>query len=211
MLPFAKRKQCEEALVLLPAHRAAAATEELRYGDALAVYDEAIARFPDNWVLRNDRAAVLSTMGELKAATEELEALLDHPNIKEPVNAMLKNNIAWNLLIIDPEANLERAEELSRAAIAVHGNVPAVTGTRGSVQVMRGNLDDGIALLKKAIDLATSPNSRAENAAWLALAYALAGDVQPSERYLSLSRQLDSSCVSLRFVEPRIEAALSRD
>ncbi len=64
-------------------------------------------------------------------------------------------------------------------------------GTRGTVLVEMGQLEEGIKLLKEAFEKHPAEPNKALNACHLAIAYSRMGDRQQAENYLKLARQFD--------------------
>ena len=77
-------------------------------------------------------------------------------------------------------------------------------GTRGTVLVEMGQLQEGVKLLKEAFEKHTVGYNKALNACYLAIAYFRMGDRQQAVNYLKLAVQLDSECSLLERAEAEL-------
>ena len=63
------------------------------------------------------------------------------------------NNIAWSYLLACDRKVLEKAFEYSYQAMQLNSKHPAILSTRGSILIEIGEIDDGINLLKKCVNI----------------------------------------------------------
>jgi len=120
------------------------------------------------------------------------------------------NSLAWADLMQGDAALLPEADRWSAKAIELLPDEPAVQGTRGTVLLGLGRLDEGIALLERSEQGTTEqgtkrPQARALDLAALALGEALRGDSGRARALLAKVHALDPRCELL----PRAEAALA--
>jgi Tfp pilus assembly protein PilF len=101
--------------------------------------------------------------GEAVAAIEQYEQVLK----QAPDNLVALNNLGWAYF----ESGDPRAEETARRAFKLSPKNGAVADTLGWIQVSKGNLDDGIPTLRKAVELSGgNPDIKYHLAAGLAAA-----------------------------------------
>ena len=110
--------------------------------------------------------------GELARATGEYEQVL----ATAPNNYVALNNLAWSYF----ETGDPRAEEIARRAYEQSPQDGSVADTLGWIQVRKGNLAEGIPMLRKAVQYNDHPEVRYHLAAGLAAA----GDHAEARRIL---------------------------
>ena len=117
---------------------------------------------------------------------------------------VMLNNIAYvDALIGTPDLLLE-AEQYSLEAFRGIPWLPSMKGTRGTVLVQRGELDEGVALLEQSMNESQEANGKAENGCILAIAETKRGNRERAKSLLDVARQLNPECYLL----PRAEEAL---
>jgi Tfp pilus assembly protein PilF len=67
-------------------------------------------------------------------------------------------------------------------------------GTRGIVLVEKGEFDEGISLLKQAMEENETPHHKAINAAYLAITEIRRGNIERAQHYHDVALQFDVSC-----------------
>ena len=127
----------------------------------------------------------------------------------QPANRVFRgttlNNLAWGHLMIGDAAHLAEADRRSSAAYAMLPDHAGARSTRGSVLVEKGEIDQGIALLRSAMNAAERDQSKACCASFLAIGERRLGHVDAAERMLAEARRLDCKCEVL----PRAERVFS--
>ena len=96
---------------------------------------------------------------------------------QEPENFIAANNLAWNYF----EADDPRAEQAARRAYAIQPDNSFVVDTLGWILVKKGELQDGIAMLRDATE--TSSNTP-EIHYHLAAGLAAAGEAEEAKNIL---------------------------
>ena len=170
--------------------------------------EKALALDADSGVARNILGIIRMAQREYQAARETFVGLLDSEAGKEPgLHYLLLNNIAYlNALLRDP-ALLPEADQFSAEALQHLPWVPAVTGTRGTVLVELGRLEEGIALLKRSMALHAEKQGKALNACHIAFGEMRRGDLNAARAHLAIARTLDRQCFLLPEVEAQLKAA----
>ena len=97
------------------------------------------------------------------------------------------------------------ADNFSAHALAVMPWSALFKGTRGSVLVELGWIDEGVTLLRQALNDNPSKQHRALDACYLALAMSGNRDDRKAGRHLRRARRLDPNCTLLGRVEREVE------
>ena len=153
------------------------------------------AAYPRAPVIANTSGNLFIRMGEYAQARQAfLDALQSVQEMRPGLRYVLLNNIAYaDTLLADPSL-LAEADEYSLMAYKNAPWEPSVVGTRGVALVALGRVDEGVALLKKAMATHTDVESKALDACHLALAERSRGNVAEGTRYWHAARQLDPRC-----------------
>jgi putative PEP-CTERM system TPR-repeat lipoprotein len=118
-------------------------------------------------------AQAYKNLDETADAIAQLEQVL----AQHPDNYVAANNLAWNYF----EAGDDRAEALARRAFELRPDSDAVADTLGWILTKNGNLDEGIPVLRSAVELS---NGRVEIRYHLASALAEAGKKEEAREIL---------------------------
>ncbi len=185
-----RKKDAEELQALRYSFEALMCREEKDLAGARTWCDQGLALFPDNVHLLNTSGINYLDQQRYEPAREVFASLLAKADT--PGNRFLfMNNIAYADALAGKPEWLAEADAYSRDAYVAVPWVPAIVGTRGTVLVALGQFDEGLKLLKKSLEDAGSPVSKAENACHVAIALARMGNFAEARRYLELARQLD--------------------
>jgi tetratricopeptide (TPR) repeat protein len=115
--------------------------------DAMAIYDAALAAYPDNVDLLYARALHAVGMRRLDILERDLRAIL----AIQPDHADALNALGYTLA--DQTDRYEEALALIQRALALKPEDPAVLDSMGWVQYRLGNLDEAAHYLAKALEL----------------------------------------------------------
>jgi len=167
--------------------------------------DKALSLDGTSGIARNVLGIIQMAGGENHASRETFLQLLETEDAREPgLHYILLNNIAYlDALLRDPSL-LPEADQFSAEALKHLQWVPAIMGTRGTVLVELGQLDEGIALLKKAMSLHTDKQGKALNACHLAIGELRREDPDAARKYLASAKTLDPKCFLVPHVEDEI-------
>jgi len=136
-----------------------------------------------------------------EAALERLHAA-DEPRGSQRI--VLLNDIAFLDVLIGDEELYDEADRFSAEAHRAAPNTGAIMGTRGSVLVCIGEVEEGRRLLRKAYRLLTDPADRSEEAAWMAIAEHALGRRSQAKKWLARAERLDTTAPSLRIARTRM-------
>lgn len=175
---------------------------------ALDWCNQGLALFPHNVHLLNVSGILCLDQQDYRRARDIFLKLLPSEVKPDGMRYLILNNIAYvDALIGDPEL-LPEADAHSKEAYGAAPWVPSITGTRGTVLVAMGQMEDGIKLLKESFEKAESSRSKAENACHLAIANVRIGNRDQAEKYLKLARELDSSCPLIERAHTEVQKAV---
>ncbi len=125
-------------------------------------------------------------------AYEESTKLLEELWADSPFDAKTSNNLAWSYAILGQQ--LERAEELSRAAIMLSDDPTASRNTRGAILARQGRWDEARALFVEARDTDDRPRHWSVNEYFVGLCdYELGRREEAIQRWQTALRITTSS------------------
>jgi hypothetical protein len=180
--------------------------EHLRRGEfeaALSRYQEGLAGSPDSFLLRHNVAVTRVNLEEYRHAREELFALMETDEGREPAHLpLLNNNVAYCDLMLAatgeaPEL-LDEAARYSELAYRQAPAIPALAGTRGAVLLLERQIEPGLKLLRKAFRRHADASARATTAGWIAFGEARRGARDTARQWLETAERLDRDAHSVR-------------
>ena len=125
--------------------RAYELNEQAGNEDAVAPLRAYLANHPDDSHVRLYYAQALQAQGDLAASASEYETVVE----SEPENFAAINNLAWIYFLRGDD----RAEQTARRAYGLAPSNSAVVDTLGWLLLSRGELDESIDLLRRAVAL----------------------------------------------------------
>jgi len=168
-----------------------------RFSDAKRWFERGLERYPDDIGNRDGLAMACLFLGDFQAARGHWCALLTRAEISDEALARLLNNIAWVNLQIGGAEMLDEADRFSHAALQAQPWISPFQGTRGSVLVELGRVEEGLPLLRRAFTGNLEDRLKALNACYLALGESKRGKREESLSYLDMARTLDPQCLLL--------------
>ncbi|HSB00822.1 MAG TPA: site-2 protease family protein [Anaerolineales bacterium] len=175
------------------------------FGSAKKWVDKALALDGNSGMARNVLGVIQMACGEHRASRATFVQLLDTEAGKEPgLHYMLLNNIAYLDALLHDATLLPEADQFSAEALKHLAWVPAIVGTRGTVLVELGQLDEGIGLLKKSMSRHSDKQGKALNACHVAVGELRRGDLDAAHKYLASAKMLDPTCFLITEVEAQI-------
>ena len=157
-------------------------------------FEKAAAHAPDEVSTKTNLALNLLDLGRLEEAHAGFLRILESTTLKPLEKAIIQNNVAYASIRLGRPDLLDEADRLSRESLAVLPTVAAVKGTRGSVFCAMDRLDEGIPLLKQAMEEHDDPKNKALNACELAIAERKRGNLEASDQYWKSAQSLDPLC-----------------
>ncbi len=119
--------------------------------------------------------------------------------------AFMANVLAWSLLVAEDRISAE-ADEASEVAYRLDASA-RIAGTRGSVLIELGHIDEGMPLVLRSLAACLEDSSRALNLCYLAIGEAGRGEVTRARATLAAAEQLDPQCVLLDRARSRVPTA----
>jgi len=96
---------------------------------------------------------------------------------------------------------LKEADQYSLEALNKLLWVPSVKGTRGTVLLELGKIEEAIPLLRETMQKHENFGNKAQNACWLAIAEIRRGDRIAGQKYLEEARKFDPACFLINRVQ----------
>jgi hypothetical protein len=149
-LPFWNRADIQNILSAGKIMDAYELYEMKKYSEAEKLFKDCVETYPDMVLPRINVAAALIKQGKVEACISFLEESLQVAE-DDPLMFFIFNNLAWAYLICYTEEALKKADEYSAKAYLLNKKHPNVLGTRACVLIEKGELEDGLVLLKKAV------------------------------------------------------------
>jgi len=206
-MPFIDDSELMKHYVGYYAAEALQSYAENDFEKASAWVDKALELDANSGPARNVQGIIQLARREYHDARETFTRLLVSEDTEQPgFRYILLNNIAYLDALLNDPSLLPEADEFSSEALKHLPWMPAVIGTRGTVLVELGQFEEGIELLKKAMDLHTDKQGKALNACHLALGEYRRGDANTADKYLSTAKTLDPEC----FLIPQVEAQVTK-
>ncbi len=200
-IPFYSSKKVDEMLGQYYAFECEEFRKQKKYEAAKQICSEGLKNLPNNTQILNNLAILLLDLKEYDNARDIFRTLLDRDDIRKEVKILLKNNMAFTNLLIGRPDRLPEADAYSAEAYGDAPWNPAFKGTRGSVLVETGKLEEGITLLKESMSLTDEVQGKALNAAYIAVGEMKKGNAQESKRYYDLAKKFDPDCPLLVKIE----------
>lgn len=172
-----------------------------------------LAAYPESILLRNLKGVIHTWEDDYNQALEVFSVILEElprlessrPEAQPAFRFLMLNNVAYSWLMLDDPSTIQQADAYSLEAYQNMPWQPEIAGTRGSVLVAMGKLDEGLPLLEKAMIQNIQPRDKAENACQIALGEIKRGDLVQARRYLEKARNWHPECTLI----PRVETALA--
>jgi len=117
------------------------------------------------------------------------------------------NNIAYTDALIGGPELLMEADRYSLEAMTNLSWMPSIKGTRGTVLLELGKIDEAVSLLHETMQTHDNLINKAENACWLAIAETRRGNPNAGRKYLDEARKFDSTCFLLERAQNILDGA----
>lgn len=200
--PDAARKQLQDLRLLYPQQAAQSYLVEaglLRWleqpQEALALYEQALAQYPDHAELRYARALTAATMGDVDTAEQDLRQLLT----QAPDDPQYLNALGYTL--VDRTTRYQEGYELVERAYALRPDDPAIMDSMGWALFRLQRFDQARVLLEQAY--AASPDG--EIAAHLAEVLWQLGERQQARQILADALKREPTHQVLRDTKKRLQ------
>lgn len=171
-----------------------AARRRRRFAEARERYARGLERFPDHALLRNNLAVTLLDLRDGEAARPHLLHLVAREPLEPGLRPLVFNNLAAADLLIGRPDLLAEADRYSEEAFRHAPWLAAVRGTRGGALVETGRVDEGLALVRGAMETLKDPAQKAILACYAAMGEKRKGNDAEARQCLETARALDPEC-----------------
>ncbi|HTH50235.1 MAG TPA: site-2 protease family protein [Candidatus Limnocylindria bacterium] len=176
--------------------------------EALSWLDRGLTRSSESLNLLSQRTHCLYELRRWEEAREEQLKLLARNDLPTESRAYLLNSIAYTDAILDREELLPEADRCSLEAMPSLGWHAGVKGTRGTVLMLLGRMDEGMPLLRESLEQTEEPEGKAENSCWLAMGYARLGELTEARKHVEEARRLAPDCILLARAEREVSLSV---
>ena len=181
--------------------------EKKQYPQAQSWIEKGLALYPDNLHLLMAGGLNQLHLQQFNEARDYFVKALPWAEKQPLIHSIILNNIAYtNSLIGTPEL-MPEADRYSAEALAQLSWMPSIKGTRGSVLLELGRIDEALPFLREAMQTHDVPNNKAQNACWLAIAEIRNGNPEAGRKYLTMAREFDSTCFLLERTQKVLDGA----
>lgn len=181
--------------------------EKKRFDEASSWLEKGLALYPDNLQLMITQGLNLLYLQRFNGARECFFKVLPRTDKDRSLRSLILNNIAYtDALIGDPELLME-ADRYSLEAMTNLSWMPSIKGTRGTVLLELGKIDEAVPLLRETMQTHDNLINKAQNACWLAIAETRRGNLNAGQKYLDEARKFDSTCFLLERAQNILDGA----
>ena len=177
---------------------------------AKACYQEGYRKFNDSFYLAclvHNNLVHSKDYAAARKFYQSLNMTADYLAKQDPMMvAWIWNDVAWTNLMLGGSELLNEADEFSAKALGRLLDEAAVKGTRGSVLIEQGEIEQGIELLLQSIASSDLRPNQALNACLIAVGKAQQGNSKLAQEYFRFARHLDPACELLKKSEERIQS-----
>jgi tetratricopeptide (TPR) repeat protein len=194
------KNQREPSLILYYVHESWGAFDR-KYDFMEKWAKDGLSHFPNNHVLRYLEGMSLIHLGKFREAHDCCSRMLRLPEDSRVSRSVILNNTAYAAVMTGDKFLLDEADRFSEEALKNDSENINFKGTRGTVLVEMGKIDEGILLLEQSIENENDVISKAANLCHLAIAERKRGNMLASRRYREKAESLDPKCLLLKYVE----------
>jgi hypothetical protein len=139
-----------------------------RLEDAKQIYETALANFPDSIALQEEMGRILLDLGNYGDARNLFVQLQKNIEIQPAMAVRLLNDIATADVLMGTKELLDEADVFSQTACEKMPWQTGFKGTRGLVLAKKGHIEQGLTLLKEAMDKTDNSSHKAIYASYIA-------------------------------------------
>ncbi|HEX5242223.1 MAG TPA: site-2 protease family protein [Tepidisphaeraceae bacterium] len=171
---------------------------------ALKVFSAAHIEYPEDPSIALSLSAALMKAGKVEEGRSLICRLLQLHTCEGPINATLRNNLAWADLLIGSPMLLAEADEASTAALFFAPWEGCFQGTRGAVLAFIGKPDKALHLLRQAEKNAEQRSDRSALLCAMAIAEHRRGHQKVAAKLVDKARHFDPKCKLLSRAEEQL-------
>jgi membrane-associated protease RseP (regulator of RpoE activity) len=168
--------------------------EKKQYNEALFWIEKGLKLYPENLQLQMAQGLIMIYLEKFQEARDCFLKILPRATDEHFLRPLTLNNIAYTNALIGGGDLLKEADQYSLEALNKLSWIPSVKGTRGTVLLELGKIEEAIPLLSETMQKHDNFGNKAQNACWLAIAEIRRGDRIGGKKYLEEARKFDSTC-----------------
>ena len=170
-LPFLKESGLQEIIAAGEVMEAYELFEAKQFCKAEIGFKECIDHYPSLLIPKINLSAVYLKQSRFDEAIAFLETCIEE-YAHDEYSFLLYNNLAWVYLIRNEGQDLQKADQYSEKAFEENDKIPCIINTRGCVLLEKGDIDNGITLLAKTVNINRAVDEKTNTpASFIALAY----------------------------------------
>ncbi len=197
-IPFLSQKKIHERLPLYYAFEALECRRQRQFGEAKQFVEKGLVTYPDDNILLNVLGVIFLDLEEFIRARDLFLQLIQNGKSDKNQKAAYLINVAYSDILMGRHDLLEEANNFSTQAYQSCPWIPAMKGTRGMVLIELGKLDEGILLLKQALEANEEPSDKAINASYIAIGEMRRGNKQSAQQFFDMAVSLNPDCPFLQ-------------
>lgn len=183
-IPFQKIDKLKAELSFNEVSDALEYIDDKEYNKAAEILENYLSRFDDNKVLHIILGLCYAKQGDYSRAIDlfnSIQSYIDDSKYEKSAY-IYYNGLAWYNLITD---NLEKADFYSLKAYEKNRHSNPVVGTRGSVLVLMGKIQEGIDMLKPLSDFKFANSQTLSASIVLGYAYYMLGEEKLQQKHIN--------------------------
>ncbi len=182
-LPFIKREKISKEINANELLDAFDYFETKEYDKAIEIYERYLKYDEIQTIIRINLSVMYLKKGEYSKALDILLESVDTLNDKQnkKYQALVNNNIAWIYLII---SDIEKADIHSEMAYKLVPREKSFQGTRGSVLIEKGDIENGISMLVDLVDFKFINSQTMTAAMYLGFGFFLKDNHKEQKKYM---------------------------
>lgn len=219
-IPFIKAEGLDELNLLFEELEAIECIRLEKFDEALKKYEGFQKLKPDNFLMNVNIAQIQLAKGNLEEARKMFVDVLERIETEKPRNKIdeqnyerfryiLYNNIAWTNVVYHRADLLEEADDYSRKALNSSPKFSAFLGTRGAVLIRKGQIKEGIELLKRAYKYHSDNSARSAELMLIGIGEAKLGNKKQALSKLEQARKIHSNNYFFPIAEKEIIESLN--
>ena len=183
-LPFIKREKISKEINTNELLDAFDYFETKEYDKAIEIYERYLKYDEIQTIIKINLSVMYLKKGEYSKALDILLETVDSIDNKQnkKYKALVYNNIAWIYLIT---GEIEKADSYSEKAFNLVPKEKSFQGTRGSVLIEKGEIDNGVSMLADLVDFKFINSQTMTAAMYLGFGYFLKKNTKKQNKYLN--------------------------
>jgi tetratricopeptide (TPR) repeat protein len=204
-IPFFSKENILRQLASYYALAALERRDQQQYIEAKKWCEQGLAVYHNDSNLLNVLAITLLDLSEFQKAREIFADLLRTGGLDKNQIALYANNLAYADILLGQRDLMEEADKCSAQAYQSCPWIPGIKGTRGMVLIELGKLDEGLLLLKHALEGNEEANNKAMDASYIAIGEMRKGNKQAAQQYFDMAAGFNPDCPFLQRAQDELK------